>query len=113
MNSLIAPCGIDCKLCDAYIATQTQDTALKQKLADNFLSQMGKEISFAELDCDGCIAEGRHISFCAVCEIRQCAFARNYQTCAQCADFPCAKGSFIWTEESKSKATLEALSKST
>ncbi|MDZ4121364.1 MAG: DUF3795 domain-containing protein [Candidatus Cloacimonadaceae bacterium] len=109
MNTLIAPCGIDCQVCDAYIATQTQDDALKQKMVDNYKEQMGKEISFAELDCDGCISNGRHIGFCAQCEIRACAFGKGYETCAQCTDFPCETGSFIWTASSQSKASLEAI----
>lgn len=111
MTALIAPCGIDCAVCDAYIATQTNNADLKQKLADNFKKQFGKDVSFAELDCDGCPSEGRHIGFCSQCAIRACAFGKGYATCAQCSDFPCEKGSFIWTTNSQSKATLEALKK--
>lgn len=65
----------------------------------------------AELDCDGCGNEGRHIGFCAVCSIRSCAFGKGYATCAECAEFPCPKGSFIWTTNSQSKANLETLIK--
>ncbi len=108
-QGIIAPCGIDCRNCDAYIATQDQDPDLKQKLADEYKTQMGKEISFTELDCDGCINQGRHISFCDICQIRVCAFGKGYVTCAECSEFPCAIGSFIWTENSVSKANLDAL----
>lgn len=109
MSDLIAPCGIDCSVCDAFIATRDNNAALKQKLADNFKKQFGKDISFAELDCDGCSPEGRHIGFCARCAIRSCAFGKGYATCAECSEFPCDQGSFIWTTNSKSRATLEAL----
>lgn len=109
MKTQLSPCGIDCSVCDAYIATQTQDLALKQKLVDGYKANMGKEITFEELDCDGCPSEGRKISFCAVCAIRKCAFEKGYATCAECSDFPCEKGSFIWTEGSASKAKLESL----
>ena len=109
MLQMLAPCGIDCVQCDAYIATQTQDIALKQKLADAYKTNFGKEIALDDLDCDGCPAEGRHIGFCAQCLIRACAFEKGFATCAECAQFPCEKGSFIWTDNSKSKATLEAL----
>lgn len=108
-QKLIAPCGIDCKICDAYIATQNQDPELKQKLADGYEAQMGAKISFEELDCDGCNNPGRHISFCDICQIRLCARDKGYITCAECADFPCEKGSFIWTTNSVSKANLDAL----
>ncbi len=109
MSKLIAPCGIDCQVCDAYIATQNNDLELKQKMVDNFKKNHGIEKSLEEMDCDGCGAEGKHIGFCAVCGIRVCAFDKGYATCAECAEFPCEKGSFIWTSNSKSKATLEAL----
>ncbi|PKN71822.1 MAG: hypothetical protein CVU50_09925 [Candidatus Cloacimonetes bacterium HGW-Cloacimonetes-3] len=109
MIDLIAPCGIDCRVCDAYIATQNNDIELKQKLADDFKLKFGVDKPLSELDCDGCGAQGKHIGFCAVCGIRVCAFAKGYATCAECAEFPCEKGSFIWTNNSKSKALLEGL----
>ena len=109
MDKIIAPCGIDCTQCDAYISTQTGNLELKQKLADNYVKQFNKQIPLEDLDCDGCPSEGKHIGFCAQCSIRSCAFGKGYATCAECNDFPCDKGSFIWTKNSKSKATLEEL----
>ena len=111
MTELIAPCGIDCQVCDAYIATQTDDEALWQKLADNYLKNFGKAIPLDQLACDGCGEKGRHIGFCAVCEIRLCAFDKGFGTCAECESFPCAKGSFIWKEGSKSLEKLQGLRK--
>jgi hypothetical protein len=104
---LDAPCGINCGDCDAYIATQTDNQELMQQMADSFLKNHGKTISLDELKCDGCMAGGKQIGFCARCEIRSCAVGKGYQTCAECADFPCEIGSFIWTTNSKSKARLE------
>jgi hypothetical protein len=109
MKNLLAPCGIDCSQCDAYKATQTGDADLKQKLAADYLKNFGKEIAPTDLDCDGCPSQGRHIGFCSVCEIRSCAFSRDFSTCAECTDFPCSKGSFIWKEGSKSLETLQKL----
>ncbi len=106
MTPMHAPCGIDCEVCDAYIATQNGDLELKKKLAADYLKNFNKEIALSDLDCDGCGADGRHIGFCAVCQIRACARAKGYETCAECDSFPCETGSFIWTEESKSRATL-------
>ncbi|GAB1467444.1 DUF3795 domain-containing protein [Candidatus Cloacimonadota bacterium] len=109
MDKLIAPCGIDCRVCDAYIATQTNDLLLKQKMADSFKQNYGVEKPLSELDCDGCRAEGKHIGFCIVCEIRLCAVEKGYATCAECEDYPCEKGAFIWQKCSQSKAMLDAL----
>jgi len=109
MPKLIAPCGIDCATCDAYKATQANDEALFQKLAEDYLKRFNKEIPLADLACDGCPDEGRKIGFCAVCEIRNCAYSKGFATCAECSEFPCDKGSFIWKENSVSKANLEEL----
>lgn len=109
MSKMIAPCGIDCSICDAYFATITDDSVLKQKLADNYEAQMGKKISLSEMECFGCPSAGKHISFCEVCEIRTCANAKGFATCAECQDFPCEKGSFIWKSNSESRKNLEEI----
>jgi hypothetical protein len=100
MNRLIAPCGTDCTQCEAYIATQNNDTELFNKLTNNYKQQFNKEIPQESLYCDGCPQNGRLIGFCAQCEIRACAFGKSYCTCADCDEFPCEKGSFIWTKNS-------------
>lgn len=111
MVSLIAPCGIDCSICEAYIATKNNDMEMKQKLADNFMKQFNKDIDPSTINCVGCNQDGLHIGFCAQCAIRACSVEKGFKTCAECDDFPCPKGSFIWVDGSKSKATLEGLKK--
>ncbi|MCK9558139.1 MAG: DUF3795 domain-containing protein [Candidatus Cloacimonetes bacterium] len=111
MTIPLSPCGIDCQICDAFKATNTNDQDLFKKLQDNYKQQFNKDIAIEDLACDGCSSVGIHISFCAVCEIRVCAISKGYATCAECSDFPCTKGSFIWTSNSVSKANLEALRK--
>lgn len=105
----LSPCGIDCSICNAFIATQTNDVALKQKMADDFKQKFNVEKPLEELECDGCTEDGRHIGFCAVCNIRNCAFGKGYATCAECQEYPCEKGAFIWTSNSVSKANLDAI----
>lgn len=109
MEGIIAPCGIDCSQCDAYIATVRNDTEIKKKLAEGYLKKFNKEIALEDLDCNGCNQGGKHIGFCSKCSIRACAYEKGYSTCAECSDFPCPNGSFIWVENSKSKETLESL----
>ena len=102
MAEKLSPCGITCATCDAYIATQTGDQALFQKLAEQFKQNFGEDISPDKIRCDGCMNDGAHIGFCFECEIRKCVIEKGHETCAECADFPCAKGQFIWTEVSVS-----------
>jgi hypothetical protein len=105
----ISPCGIDCSTCDAYKATQNNDLELKQKLAADYMQRFEVDKPLNEFECDGCTQGGRHISFRAECEIRNCALGKDYATCAECSSFPCDKGAFIWTESSISKANLDSL----
>ncbi len=109
MTLPISPCGISCSDCDAYIATQSNNIEMKQKMADDFKKKYQIEKPLEELECDGCTENGRHIGFCAKCDIRNCAFGKGFATCAECSEYPCEKGAFIWTHNSKSKANLDAL----
>jgi hypothetical protein len=104
-----SPCGMDCRECEAFIATQNNDIETLKRHQVNYLEQFGKELSLEELKCDGCLSKGRQISFCAICEIRNCALTQGYSTCAQCPQFPCEKGSFIWQEGSISLKNLQSI----
>ena len=106
-----SPCGINCQECEAYIATQNMDLEVLKRHQANFKEQFGKDLELEELMCDGCLESGRQISFCAVCEIRNCALGKGYVNCAECSDFPCDKGSFIWKEGSVSLKNLSSLQK--
>lgn len=105
----ISPCGIDCADCYAYKATQTDDMEMKQKMAEDYKQRFNLEKPLNEFECDGCTEQGRKIAFCAECGIRNCALGKGYATCAECSDFPCEQGAFIWTTNSVSKANLLAI----
>jgi len=100
---------MDCYLCDAYIATKNDDSALRQKLADQFQENFGDVIDPDKIRCVGCQNEGAHIGFCFECGIRKCSMSKGYQTCAECAEFPCPKGEFMWKENSQSLNNLNEL----
>lgn len=109
MKEYPAPCGMICTECTAYIATKNGDLAMKQQMAIDYEKSMGQPIAVEDLDCEGCQSSGKHISFCNQCAIRSCTQEKGYKTCAECADFPCSKGDFIWVGHSKTKQALEAL----
>ena len=44
MKKLIAYCGLDCEKCDAYIATQNDDQALRKKTAELWTQLNGMEL---------------------------------------------------------------------
>lgn len=111
MDALFAPCGNDCTKCEAYIATITNDMNIRHRLADNFTKQFNVEIPAESINCVGCMDTGQHIGFCSQCSIRLCIIEKQYSTCADCSEFPCPKGSFIWVDGSQSKANLDKLRK--
>jgi hypothetical protein len=87
MERLIASCGIDCATCDARIATLANDNVLKEKTAKKWAEQFSSpEITAETINCMGCLQEGVKFAHCYECEIRNCAHAKGYRTCAECKD---------------------------
>ena len=63
-DSMIAPCGINCKLCRAHLRKRNQ--------------------------CVGCNSRGNKPNHCLRCKIRNCRMkARKSDFCFECKKFPC------------------------
>ena len=91
MDALVAFCGIDCAICPALIATKKNDNEMRKKIAEDWTKQFNTTIRPEDINCDGCIViEGRHIGYCAICEIRKCAVEKKVKNCAYCAEYACA-----------------------
>lgn len=89
MSELIAYCGLDCKKCDAFIATQANDTKRLKEVAERWTREQKTEFSQQEVLCDGCRSQ-RISGWCTrLCLIRPCAELRNVKTCAHCSDYTC------------------------
>ena len=87
MKTSIACCGIDCEKCDARIATDTGDEALRTATARKWTAMNGIEIKPEYLHCMGCRTEGVTTYYCTdMCQIRSCAARRGYATCGECAE---------------------------
>jgi len=85
MEKLIACCGIDCAACDARIATLADDNVLREATAKKWAEQFSAPgITAESINCTGCRQEGVKFSHCYECEIRNCADAKGYNTCAEC-----------------------------
>ena len=86
MKQLIAYCGLDCEKCDAYIATQNNDQALREKTAKYWSELNGVEITAEMINCDGCRTDGRKTYYCeSLCQIKKCAESKKMETCGNCA----------------------------
>ena len=87
MKQLIACCGLDCEICEARIATVTDDNLLREKVAKGWgeLNQM--EMKPEWINCMGCRAEGCKTFYCSeLCKIRQCVTQKGYETCGNCSE---------------------------
>ena len=109
MKSLIAYCGIDCESCDARIATMSNDDNLREETANKWrVMYNSPDITAASINCMGCRTEGIKIPHCHACEIRQCAQAKGYNTCGDCADInTCHTVGFVLQHVPGAKENLE------
>ena len=86
MNQLIACCGLDCKKCDARIATLTNNNALREKTAALWTKLNGVTITPEMIHCTGCRIDGAKTPFCdKLCQVHHCVREKGLDTCADCA----------------------------
>lgn len=67
-TNLVAPCGLNCRLCRAYIRDKDS--------------------------CSGCRADdAEKLKYCVTCKIKNCSHLHNGSTrfCFECKKFPCTK----------------------
>ena len=89
MTEMIAYCGLDCKECKAFKATQTKDIEWKKQIAKHWSDQ--GEIMFKpeDVDCNGCKSDVISVFCRKLCKIRPCAREKKVSTCAHCDNYSC------------------------
>jgi hypothetical protein len=92
MAGLLSACGIDCQVCDAYIATQSGDQDLAMRTAARWSGYVGgAPVPIEATICDGCRTDSaRKGGLCGECVVRACAVEKKVETCGHCPDFGCA-----------------------
>lgn len=84
-NQLIGCCGLDCKKCDARIATLTNDNALREKTAALWTKLNGVPITPEMIHCTGCRIDGAKTPFCdKLCPVHHCVREKSLDACADC-----------------------------
>ena len=107
---MIGYCGLDCGQCEAFIATQNNDDALRAKVAGVWAKLSGAPIRPEHINCTGCKSTGVRTYYCdQLCEARKCAIKKSISTCAECSDYPCSVLDHILKEARQAKTTLGAL----
>jgi len=87
--TMTAYCGLDCRGCPAYLATQENDTEALERVAGEWSRRLGMDIPAETIICDGCKAGKRMCSYCFMCRVRECAVSREVPTCAHCEEYAC------------------------
>ena len=103
MTKMLGICGIICTECPAYLATQKDDDAERKRVAEMWSKEFNADIKPEDINCDGCISEGRHIAHCSECEIRKCGMERQVTNCAYCELYACEKLTkfFEWVPDAR------------
>ncbi len=113
MSNLIAPCGLDCGACEAYLATAANDPAELEKIAAKWRAEYNApDLTAASVACMGCNSEsGPWCVNCGECGVRKCALEHKFSTCAECAIYPCEKLNGFLEGSPQARATLDSLRK--
>lgn len=108
---MISYCGIDCEKCDALIATKTNDSSLRTKVADEISVFTGIKCTPEEVNCTGCRSDGEKSPYCQkICKARKCAIEKNLIHCGQCKQYPCSELNKIFSFAPQAKEVLDRLS---
>lgn len=91
MEKMIAYCGLNCFECPAYMATQNNDQALKEKTALEWSKMYNFTFTPEMINCTSCKSDGAKVGHCLQCEIRKCASGKNYVNCGLCKEFSTCK----------------------
>src|SRR5512138_1109881 len=107
---MLGYCGLDCEKCDAFIATQRNDDALRAAVAEKWAKDYGAPIKPEHINCTGCLSTGAKTYYCdQMCEVRKCAAGRSLTSCAKCSEFACASLEKIFQAAPQARKALEAL----
>ncbi len=82
-TNLVAPCGIDCGICELYICRG--NTELYEHLVKSGIPE-------SKLPCNGCRAVDGHCPVNeGICKTFTCVALKDVDYCFECFDFPCSK----------------------
>lgn len=113
MSDLIACCGIDCGECKGYLATKKADPKMRKAVAEEWSKQYGHPFKPEEVNCLGCTpADGPHLGYCGICEIRKCCREKMLPNCAGCAEYRCGRLEELHKKAAGAGKNLDRLRKS-
>jgi hypothetical protein len=92
MPNRMSACGVVCAECGAYIAGQTADPAVKERVAKAWHDIYKMDFAPEALVCVGCVStDGPVLATCKDCWVRQCVMSKGIANCGVCDQYPCAE----------------------
>ena len=98
-------CGIDCSVCPAFIATQSNDIEALTRLAGEWFEGSS---DYSIVVCNGCRSD-KLMKWCGECPTRACAVEREMENCAYCSDYGCEKLLKVFEMSADAKTNLERI----
>lgn len=83
----ISYCGLNCAVCDIYIASHGNDN-LHKELLTWFRENVDPKIE--KISCEGCRGPNSKC-WTSDCFFRECAEKKGHQYCFECLEMPCDK----------------------
>lgn len=109
-EKMITFCGLDCKVCPAYIATQANDDKLRAETAQKWSKMFKADIKPEQINCDGCTSDSKRIFYyCGICNIRKCGQEKKVKNCAYCPEYACDKLTAFFAEAPECKTALDEI----
>jgi hypothetical protein len=110
LEKIFGFCGISCSDCPVLAATLKNDNGERQRIAEIFTRQYGKEYKPDDINCDGCLSNSQRVfSYCGICDSRKCGKEKKVKNCAFCTDYPCEKLSELFAKYSKARENFESI----
>ena len=108
MGKIIAPCGIICSSCPAFLATRNNDTIAREKIATQWSQDYETNIVSQDINCEGCLEEV-HFKYGEDCPIRKCCLDKGFTSCSECPDYSCGKLENFFGFVQEAKLNLDKL----
>ena len=87
---MIAYCGLNCRECEAFKATERGDIEALTELARRWSEHDNTNYRPMDLECEGCKSD-RVNEYCRRCSVRECGVTHGFESCAECEEYPCGK----------------------
>jgi hypothetical protein len=89
-------CGHDCSRCLTYLATVNNDNALRAASAKFYKDEFNIDIPLEKFRCMGGRSNEIFVG-CKDCPYMKCCKERGYDSCTECAVYPCEE--LKWYQE--------------